>query len=249
MTRYISSFLLLLLPIFMIGCSSESLASQPETSERGPVWAYGAEVNGEPWFDVHDGVAHYQGEVQYYPRLPLEDQSGAVVVEKRVRDAHNVLVAATTEANRAFTPSGYVTSYCQELDKYEGSIVTSYHVQWNEIIIRFKDWGIDYHQGIPLTFPATQWQGRDPGDALEEQVERFWTRYDEGNWICWGSDYFMIVPREWQQRSADAIDQVNQLIDSGLRGDALQAAVDQIDVKDTPLKEPGFLRDLLKRGN
>ncbi len=249
MSRYRITTLCLLVLLSLSGCSSRTQATEPPTEQvRGPLWAYGTEVNGKPWFEVRDGIAYYQGVVQYWPRLPREDYySDRLQIWPRdpFKRAHLLMMQANAAAAAAQTRYEWLDCWVGTLELNQ-DIAESFEVGWAEITIQFEGLPDVFIKTIPTQFPVPQPKAGDPEETVQQQIDRFWKRYNEGCWILLGSDYLTFVPPQRQQKTAEAIDAVNALIDQGLTGLALKEAVASIDVENTPLEDDSkFLRDLL----
>ncbi len=249
MQRHRMTVLCLLALLTLSGCSSQTQATEPPTEQvRGPLWAYGTEVAGEPWFDVRDGIAYYQGVVQYWPRLPREDglpDPPELWPSDPFQKAHLLLTQANARAATAQTRYEWLEGWVGTLEQHR-DVAEDFDIGWSEITIQFEGLPDVLVKTIPTQFPVPQPKAVDRDEAVQQQIDRFMKKYQEGCWILIGSDYLTFVPPQRQQKTVEAIDAVNALIDQGLAGPELKEAVTSIDVQDTPLEDDSkFLRDLM----
>ena len=227
-------------------------ATEPSTTTRGPVWAYGAEVQGEAWFEEREGVSYYQGRYQYWPRAHREE-APAALTELDPLTAHacevagTVLDEASAAAGSAVTQSDWERLYTQVLEAHR-DVVISYTPNGRTIAIEFANLPVKYVISCPVNPARSGRIASDPDSVRQTQVDRFWKFYNNGSWVFWGSDYFMVVPPIWQAKTIAAIDSVTALKNSGLQGEALTRAIVAIDIKNTALEEDNFVRDLISEG-
>ncbi|MFA5107338.1 MAG: hypothetical protein WC497_03350 [Patescibacteria group bacterium] len=238
---------IVLVAVFNASCAQ---ATEPSTTTRGPVWAYGAEVQGEAWFEERDGVSYYQGRYQYWPRAHREEAPTALTeldlqTAQAYKAAGAVIDEASTAARSAATPSDWVRLYTQVLEAHR-DVVISYEPGGRTIRIEFANIPIKCIIRCPVNPPARSQQAASDSNRVRQiQVDRFWKFYNNGSWIFWGSGYFTVIHPIWQAKTIAAIDSVTALKASGLSGDALTRAIAMIDVKNTALEEDNFLRDLI----
>lgn len=247
MNRLSLLYLVVLVAALNIGCAQ---ATEPSTLTRGPVWAYGAEVPGEAWFEERESVSYYQGTHQYWPRalrnqeyLPKIDPDPITAAASTA--AFDILDEASAAASTATTASEWEYCYTQVLEAHRDAVV-SYTTLERTITIEFVNVPIKYVISCPVNPPARSRRVASDSDSVRQaQVDRFWKFYNNGSWIFWGSDYFTVVPPVWQAKTIDAIDRITALKISGLRGEELTRAIADIDLKNTALEEDNFLRDLI----
>jgi hypothetical protein len=209
----------------------------------GPVWAYGTEVTGEPWFEDRDGISYYHGVYQFFPR---KQQSPPTTppLPAPVFAAMLIYDEAGIAARRATTLSEWVRLYTEVLDAHP-DVVVSYTTRGGTIGMKFAD--VPYTLGVncPLDSPVSGRRAANPDSIRRAELDEFWHFYREGCWIIWGTDYFMLVPPARQPKTAEAINGLMAFKASGLTGAALARAIATIDIKDTALQEDGFVQDLM----
>lgn len=241
MRRFTVLCCVLLVAVLNTSCSQ---ASEPTLADRGPVWAYGTEVNGEPWFEEREGVAYYQGVYQYWPRAPRPGGTEILSVPPEASIAYQILSEASAASYGAKTQAEWAACYEQVLEVHR-NVVISYTTTDRTITIQFAGVPFACVIGSPFSSTRSGQTASDPDSTRQAQIERFWKFYNNGSWIFWGSDYFTVVPPVWQGKTIAAIDQIVALVESDLTGDALQSAINRVDVKNTALEEDNFLRDLI----
>lgn len=221
--------------------------SESPVSGRGPVWANGHEVNGEPRFTVLDSVLYYLDTYRYYP---LHDRKMHVRPKPAAIARFNIMEEARTAADQGSqTPLDWARRYLQILWAHP-EIVDSCSVTDCSIEIKFVGTPILHAIEIPQRFPIERPRLATRDDAIRSKQDEFLDAYNAGAWILFGGEpghaYYTFVPRGMQVQFITLVDAVRELADGGLAGDALAEAVSRLDVGDTPLGHEDFVRDLLR---
>jgi hypothetical protein len=210
---------------------------------RGPVWAYGTEVPGDPWFEDRDGISYYHGVYQFFPR---KRQPPPTIPPLPAADlaAKQVLDEAWAAARKVTTRSEWLRLYTQVLDTHR-DVVESYTRGSRGVVIEFADVPFPYSISCPIDSPQSGRRAANPDSIRREEIDEFWHYYKEGCWIIWGVDYFMLVPPARQPKTTVAINRLMAFKASNLTGAALARAVATIDIRDTALQDHDFVRDLM----
>ena len=236
--------------IVLVGLPSLACAQAAPTSPTSePVlgYAYGHRVTGDPVFTTADDTLYVNG-YAYYPRRGNPMAAPKAVSDAATR-AHAITERANTAAASAVSTSDFVAKYTAVLDSYKGHGVVRYTASEGEIRTWFEGAPTELVTYVPSAFPVTP--ASPPDSVLAERETHFRTFHDMGAWICWGRNegiYEVIVPVVWQEKSAAAIAQVRGFVRQGLTGPALDEAIGRVDVKNTPLQNKAFLRDIISTG-
>lgn len=239
-----------ILLVILVGLPSLACAQRAPTSPTSESvlgYAYGHRVTGDPVLTIADDTLYVNG-YAYYPR-----RGNLAAPSKRVSDAatraHAITVRANTAAASAVSASDFVARYTAVLDSHKDHGVVRYTASEKEIRTWFEGAPTELVTYVPSAFPVTPTS--PPDSVLAERETHFRTFHEMGAWICWGRNegiYEVIVPVIWQEKSAAAIAQVRGLVRQGLTGPALEEAIRGVDVKNTPLQNKAFLRDVIATG-
>jgi hypothetical protein len=224
--------------------------SQPPVPGRGPVWANGHEVHGEPRFTVRDSVLYYQGTYRYYP-LHEATKPGPPSSDSIARCS--VMAEAQAAADdSAQTPLEWARRYVEVLRAHP-EVVDSCSGSDHLIEIKFISTPVLHAVEVPQSFPIelpdpSTFGTRD--NVIQSKMNEFYDAYNAGAWILFGGEpghtYYTFIPRGLQPQFIAVLDAIQESAAGGLEGDALRQAARQSDVGDILLRHQDFLRDLLK---
>ncbi len=227
----------------------------PSTAGRGPVWAYGEEVHGDPWFETRGDTLYYQGKYPYYPRRP----NWAALAAYRAANPDRPETEAEKAAWRVWSLAGAATKTARSeeewfrlftgvLDQHR-DIVTKYEINGDAIMAWFAEVAAPMGTSAPRPghYPPSaqpRRQYRDRATVRKDEEKRFWSSYRHGDWFCFGDRYTAVVPPTGHPEMVAAIDSLDALVASGLKGDALRSEIISLHL-DHELEPEEFLRDLL----